>query len=290
MKKRFKRFLKNLWEILNRPEMAVLPGQLAFFFILSLVPAITIISYLASLLHISLDDLAAYFNLSLNSSLIKTLTPVLSDKGITFGILALIIVGIYIISNGTNSIIITADNIYDITPKPFVQRRIKALLMVVILILLFIFIAVVPVFGNFLLSLIERVTGYSEVYNIINFFKVPVSWLVIFMFIKILYTIAPDKYVPSRHVNVGAIFTSVGWIIATEVFLYYAGHFGNYSLYYSGLANVAILMIWMYILSTIFVIGLAINYKEEPYEIEKTRELEELRLAKKNHNKNTDEE
>ena len=26
-----KAFIKKVWEILNRPEMAILPGQLAFF-------------------------------------------------------------------------------------------------------------------------------------------------------------------------------------------------------------------------------------------------------------------
>ena len=135
--------------------------------------------------------------------------------------------------------------------------------MVLIILLLFLFILVVPILGTFLLSLIEKATGYSEIYNIVNLFKMPFSWFVIFLFIKILYTIAPDKQIPSSHVNIGALFTSLLWILATELYLYYVGHFGRYGLYYGGLSNIAILMIWMYILSTIFVIGLAINYKEE---------------------------
>lgn len=281
MKKRFKRFLTNVWEILNRPEMTVLPGQLAFFFILSLVPTITIIFYIASLLNISLSDISTYLNLAIDPMISDLLTPTIDTSTTHFAMIVLIIVGIYLSSNGMNSVIISANNIYGIEQSSFITRRIKAIIMVFIVILLFLFIWLVPIFGNFLLSLIERVTGYSEIYNILSFVRTPFSWFVIFLFIKTLYTLAPDKQIPSAHVNIGAIFASVGWIIATEIYLYYVGHFAHYSLYYSGLSNIAILMIWIYILASIFVIGMGINFKEEPYEIERTQKLEQLRLAKK---------
>ena len=285
MKTGFKRFITNLIEILQRPDMSILPGQLAFFFILAIVPTLTIITYIASFLSISLDDVSAYFDLTSNPMIGELLKPVLENTGFSIGLIIMFIFGLYIISNGTNSIIVTANNIYGIKQRSFFQRRIKAILMVIILIMLFLFIALVPMLGKFILSLIERVTGYSEIYNLINVFRLPLSWLIIFLFIKVLYTIAPDKPIPSSHVNVGALFTSIGWIISTEIYLYYVNHIANYSALYSGLTNVAILMIWMYILSTIFVIGLAINYKEEPYAAERAKAHEEHKLSKKNHNK-----
>ncbi len=285
MRKSYKRFFSNLIEVLNRPEMAVLPGQLAFFFILSLVPTITIIGYIASFLNISLNDVINYLNINMDESIISLLTPVVENTGFHFGLLVLLIVGIYLASNGTSSIIVSANNIYGIKQKSFLERRIKAIIMVFVIIMLFLFILIVPIFGNFILNLFERVTGYYEVYNWISFLKTPFSWLVIFLFIKVLYTIAPDKQISSAHVTVGALFTSIGWMIATEIYLYYVKHFAHYTLYYSGLSNIAILMIWLYILAYIFVIGMGINYKEEPYEIERTLEIEKMRLAKKNHNK-----
>lgn len=285
MTKRFKRFWKNLWDILRRPDMTVLPAQLAYYFILSLVPTLTIIFYVASFLKISLNDVTSYLNLGVDSALLELLMPVVGDTSFHFGLIILLIVGIYLASNGTSSVIVSANNIYGIEQKSFLHRRIKAIIMVLIIILLFLFILLVPVLGNFLLSLIEKITGYSEIYNVLNFLKTPFSWFVIFLFIKVLYTLAPDKEIPSAHVNLGAMFTSLGWIIATEVYLYYAKHFAHYTLYYSGLSNLAILMIWIYILAMIFVIGMGLNYKEEPYEIEKTQKLEELRLAKKNQHK-----
>lgn len=285
VKTRFKRFWTNFIETLTRPDMTILPGQLSFFFILSLVPTITIIFYIATFLNISISDITGYLNISLDKSIVELLTPTIESTEISFGLFVLICVGIYLASNGTNSIIVTANNIYGIEQKSFFERRIKAIIMIFIIILLFVFILLVPIFGNFLLSLIEKATGYSEIYNLLNFIKIPITWLTIFFFIKLLYTIAPDKEIPSKFVNLGSLFTSIGWVISTEVYLYYVKHFAHYNLYYSGLSNIAILMMWIYILATIFVIGMGVNYKEEPYAIERTQKLDEMRAAKKSHHK-----
>ncbi len=287
MKKKLKRFFRNVSEILHRPDMSILPGQLAFSFFLSLVPTLTILFYFASFLHISIADISAYFQLSIDDSLLQLITPAVENTTASFGLFILLVVGIYMASNGTNSIIVTANNIYGIEQPPFLERRIKAIMMVFIIIMLLLFMLLVPVFGSFLMSLIIKVTGNSGFYNILSFFKLPFSWFVIFFFIKILYTVAPDKQIPSKYVNFGALFTSISWIIATQVYLYYVGHFANYSLYYNGLSNIAILLILIYILSTVFVIGMGINYKEEAYEIERQRKILEKENAKKTqHNKN----
>ena len=82
---------------------------------------------------------------------------------------------------------------------------------------------------------------------------------------------APDKKIPSRNVNVGAIFATGGWIIITMVYSYYINNYANYSIFYGALANIVILMLWVYLLSYIFVIGLAMNYHEE---LEKTGVIE----------------
>ena len=213
----------------------------------------------------SFEDIVSYFNLESNSIISELVKPLLESQSFNWSIIVIFIFGLYIISNGTNSIIITANRIYGIKNRSFAIRRIKALLMAIILIFLFLFIAIFPMLGNFLLSLIEKATGYSEIYGFINLLRWPLSFLIIFLFIKVLYILAPDKKVPSSSANIGAFVTSIGWILSTEVYLNYVEHVADYSLLFSNLANIAILMIWMYILAIIFVVGLAINYKEEPY-------------------------
>ena len=130
------RFMKNLSEILQRADMSILPGSLAFSFFLSLVPTLTILFYFAAFLNISISDITSYFNISIDNSLIQLITPVVESTEASFGLLVLLFVGVYLASNGTNSIIVTANNIYNIEQTPFLERRIKAVIMVFIIILL----------------------------------------------------------------------------------------------------------------------------------------------------------
>ena len=78
--------------------------------------------------------------------------------------------------------------------------------------------------------------------------------------------LAPDHRVPSKYVNKGAIFTTIGWVILTAIFSYYANNIANYDLLYGSLSSLVVMMIWIYVMAYILVIGIAINtniYKVE---------------------------
>ena len=85
---------------------------------------------------------------------------------------------------------------------------------------------------------------------------------------------APDKKIASSEVNKGAIFSTVGCIIVTYIFSIYTTHFARYDVFYGNLASIVVLMIWFFLLSYIFTIGLALNYREEVINLEKTAKLE----------------
>jgi len=85
---------------------------------------------------------------------------------------------------------------------------------------------------------------------------------IMFFNIKLIYILAPDWKIYSRHTTKGALFTTVGWIITTAIYSYYAIHFANYDFFYGGLSSIVVLMVWVYALSYILVIGIAINVNE----------------------------
>ena len=133
------------------------------------------------------------------------------------------------------------------------------------MIVLFLFILIVPLFGDTIIKLVENlnIRSKSSIVLLINVLKGPISWFIIFFFIKILYTMAPDKKIPSSQTTYGALFTSIGWIIATFIYSIYINNIANYSLFYGSLANIIVLMLWTYLLAYIFTIGLALNYKRD---------------------------
>ncbi len=274
MSKRFQTFLKNVISIIRRPEMTILPGQLAFFFVLSVVPTVTLIAYGASFLHLSIDFISNFIDKAFGSEVASLIMPIVSIPDVNIAFFMTLLIGYYIASNGAFSIIVTSNTIYGIENTNNIERRIKALFMTFIIVILFMFILIVPVFGNIIIEIIKYVNMNAKITNtvtfVFNLLRGPVAWFIIFCFIKIIYTIAPDKKLESANVNYGAVFTTIMWVLVTALYSYYINHFANYAVFYGGLANIVMLMLWVYFLATVFVIGMALNKKQEVTKLEKT--------------------
>jgi membrane protein len=280
LKYRFKHFLQNIWRILNRPDMLLLPGQLAFFLILSVVPIVTLISYGASFLNLPVDFISNFMTKAFNKTIAEMIVPIVSGVTLTKRFYITLIIGYYIASNGAASIIVTSNAIYGIKNSSFFKRRLKAMVITFILVILFLFILIVPVFGNNVIEMITYVNLNQSITTkislIINVLKGPIAWFIIFFFIKVIYTMSPDRKLPSSYVNKGALFTSIFWVLATYVYSYYINNFAHYNLFYGGLSNVIILMLWVYFLAYILTIGIALNYNDEQEKLEKTGQIKQL--------------
>ena len=281
MKKKIKsdlsEFFDNFFRVLKRPDMAILPGQLAFFYVLALVPTITLISYFASLLNLSTDVIYVFLENIFSSDVANLLLNIPSSTNTGISLIIIVVIGYYIASNGASSIIITSNTIYGIPDTGFFNRRLKAIVMTFFIVLLFIFLLIVPIFGKTIVELVQYADFNTQVTekvtHIFTLLRGPISWFIIYVFIKIVYTITPNRRIKSKSVGYGAAFTSIGWIIATYIYSFYITHYANYAAFYGSLANLVILMLWFYFLAFIFTIGIALNYRKEEQELEKTGTL-----------------
>lgn len=258
--------LKKILKVLKRPEMLVLPGHLAFFFILSVVPILTLISYGASTLNLSMTFISEFLTRAFGNEISSLIIPNVSVDRISMSFILTLLVGYYTASKGASSIIITSNTIYNIRDKGYIYRKIKSLVMTVFIVILFMFILIVPLFGNKIISLIKVANMNpiitKQIEMIFKLLQGPISWIIIFIIIKIIYTMAPDEKISSSDVNLGSLFTSLGWILTTAVYSYYINNYAHYSALYGGLANLVILLLWFYFLAYIFVVGMALNIKE----------------------------
>lgn len=260
---RIKKFLKSLFDIISKNAMRILPGNLAFFLVLSVVPIITLIGFIASFFNIDLNMVISAMQTAFPKEVSELLIPFISGKGIDINIGISMITGFIIASNGAHSIIVASNTLYGIPNDDYLKRRIKAFFMTFLLVTLFIFVIVVLAFGNHILLAILNLGIFKNVgvsiYKIFVYAKWPVAYFLIFFLLKVLFTMAPDKRIPSRFVNKGVRFATLGWVLSTAIYSFYVNHFANYDIFYGGLSNIIILMIWIYILAYILVLGIAIN-------------------------------
>ncbi|MFI3260401.1 MAG: YihY/virulence factor BrkB family protein [bacterium] len=263
-----KKIYENFDRIIRRPEMAILPGQLAYFLVVAIIPTVTLLSLGATFLNLSTEAIFTFFSNSFSpdvANLILSAEVGLVEDSYFAGFI--ILAGYYVSSNGACSIIVTSNTIYGIKNKGYIKRHLKAFLMILILLFLLILMLFVPMFGDkIILFLQETSNSVAFTNNVILLFAIlkgPLFWFILFCFIKLIYVMAPDKKIEYRNTNVGALFTTVSWIIVSYVYSIYINNFANYSELYGNLANLIVIMLWFYFLAYCFTIGLALNYNIE---------------------------
>lgn len=266
-------FFKKIIELIKKPELRILPGQLAFFLVLSLIPLVALIGAIASALSIPMDAIKVTIGSSVPKEVADIISNVISGQGLNFNIVAFFIAAFILASNGTNSMIITSNEIYKIKTETVLKRRIKAILMTAILVGLFFVLLVAPIWGDTIFEIlkasISKNIPIDFFYQLFKLLQYPIVIIILYFNIKLIYVIAPDEKIVGKTTTRGAIFTTIGWIMASEIYSFYISTFSNYSLFYGSISNVVILLLWVYILSYIFVLGMIFNassYKNDDKE------------------------
>jgi membrane protein len=264
---------KKVMNVILKPEMRVLPGQLAFFFVLSIIPLIALIGAITSKFQLPLDMVQEYVNGAIPASVSELLLSIVSPKVMNFNMAVFFVSAFILASNGTHSMIITSNEIYKIKSDNFLKRRLKAIFMTIILVSVLLFIILIPVFGDTIFTLVKETSNNQSLanflYGLYQILKYPLSIIIIYINIKLLYVLAPDKKIRSKSATKGAIFTTISWVVSTEIFTFYVGTFAKYDVFYGNISNIIILLLWIYLLSYIFVLGMAFNAgftKEEDIE------------------------
>lgn len=257
--KKISLYIKKAFQTFNQPEMRILPGNIAFFFVLALIPIITMLVVIASYFSISVDTIITFIENLLPDEASNLIIEVISGKGFDSSVGVFNVIALFVASNGTYAIVSASNTLYQVTKSDTLKDRIKAIILLFILLMLIVFLIVVPLFGEKILALFET-TPFIETLRIIH--KVvewPLTIFMIYINLKLIYTIAPSIKVTSESTTYGAIFTTTIWTIATAIFSYYLSHFANYNVLYGNLSSLIILMMWLYIISYVFVMGMAIN-------------------------------
>ena len=111
--------------------------SLAFFLFLSVFPIITLIVFFASALSVSTDSIVQFMDTSVPKEIADLLLPYFIGNSVSIQVGFSMIVGFVVASNGAHSIIIASNALYKLDDSSYLNRRVKALFMTVILVFLF---------------------------------------------------------------------------------------------------------------------------------------------------------
>lgn len=96
----------------------------------------------------------------------------------------------------------------------------------------------------------------EQIINLISWLRWPVLALVVFGWFCLMYKYAPASIrFPFKWVSIGALFSTVMWILGSLAFSFYVNNFGNYNETYGSISAVVILLFWLFITNFIISIG-----------------------------------
>jgi membrane protein len=93
----------------------------------------------------------------------------------------------------------------------------------------------------------------------ITYLNLPFIFLALVFLALALYLLTPENYLTVRQALPGAIFFSIGWILATKLFQYYVARYDRYNPTYLALASIIVLLTWMYLTCLLLLLGGKLN-------------------------------
>lgn len=149
--------------------------------------------------------------------------------------------------------------------RGFVAQRLMALFFTVALILMIFLLVLTQIFGQIIYVNIMSYLGienefFDKIWSLAKN-AIPLAYMLITFIL--LYKFSPSKsrenMVTIKSVLPGSIFSTLGLIVASLGFNFYVSNFGNYSITYGSLGGIIVFLIWLYLISTIILVGAEIN-------------------------------
>lgn len=241
-------------------------SHLAITALMALFPFLIFATTLASFLgaqafadtavHLVFDTWPEQIAAPIAREVVNVLTVQRSDL-LTFGV----VLAAFFASNGIEALRTSLNRAYRvIETRSFVYRRLQSLAFVVIATVGFLVISVLLLFAPILARLAEANFVWIRPYmGTITLWRFIIASTVI-----VLGLIAVHFWLPAGRrrftaIVPGIIFTLIGWLVGSTVFAAYLDRFSSYVTTYAGLASIMIAVVFLYIVSAVFILGGELN-------------------------------
>ncbi len=174
------------------------------------------------------------------------------------GLLTLgVIATLFFASNGVEALRVALNRAYRVSEsRSFVFRRLQSLLFVLIATVTFLAVSyllvLAPLAANFAAEYLPWLDTHLGTTALWHYF-VAASMIVVAL--MIVHFWLPDGKRRLRHVLPGIGITLVAWFAGSLLFASYLARFSTYVSTYAGLASMMIAVVFLYILSVIFILG-----------------------------------
>lgn len=259
-------FLYTLVKKYKEDEISYLAAEIAYYLIVATIPFLIVAIHLVLFFaHDKLTELLNYMDV-LPSEIFSVIKPViltiLENKNISI-LSVSIIVALWTASNGLNALIRSFNKIFDDTKASgYFKSRFKGFIMTILLIAIIFILLGFTVFGNPIISSLEKILRLklnTYILNIVGLIKNLATPLAMAIIFSLFYKFGPDykknKSISFKIAFLGGVITTIGWLVITYGYAFYISNISNMSITYGPLVGIMVLFIWFYLSSLIMLLG-----------------------------------
>ena len=261
---------RRLWHEMERDELLGRGAQLAYYFLLSLFPALIFLTALMGLfpLQNAMPELMAYLQNVLPEDALSLVQKYLEQvvHGSGGGLLSLGFLGaLWASSSGVTAVIESLNTVYGAREsRPFWKVRLLAILLTIGLAGFIIMSITLVLYGEHIGSWIANFVGLGWLFELAwVILQWPVAIGLMLFALAAIYYFCPDVEQDWRWVTPGSLLAVLLWLIVSLGFKLYVEHFSDYNKVYGSIAGVIVLMLWFYFTGITLLLGGELNAEIE---------------------------
>ncbi len=238
-------------------------GSIAFSFFMAIFPFILFLLNLIAYLPIERQDLFNFIETILPPQTTSFFMPILIDiaENPRGGLLSFVfILAIFLMTNGINAIFSGFEYSYHVTiNRTVVRQYFVALLVSVFLALLLLFSIFLIVYSEFLIATLQSEKIISSNVQWVTTIRYVIFVVLVYLVIAILYYFGIKEGRSFRFFSIGALMTTLLFMLTTYLFGIYINNFSNYNELYGSIGALLILMLYIWINSNLLLLGFELN-------------------------------
>ncbi len=242
-----------------------LAAQLAFYFLLALVPAIAFLVALTSFAPPGIiDRMMQSAGTVMPPEMLAVLdTQMEAIRGRQHG--GVLSLGLLMALWGSSAAMVSAGEAlnfaYDIEEaRPWWKVRLNAILMTSMLAVFVLGAFTLVVAGPELGATVAGSLGLGAVFTTVwNIVQWPVAFALVVVGVALVYYLGPDADQDWSLVTPGAVAATLLWLVASLALRFYVTNFGHYNATYGSLGGVIVLMLWFYLSGLAILVGAELN-------------------------------
>ena len=252
----------------NSHHTGAYAAQAAYFFVLSLIPILLLLVFMAvRYTPLNQDDVL--------NAVLQVFPTSVSDlmRGIVYQVYrqsesvipVTIIVALWAAGRGVLSVTSGLNAIYsNIETRNYFYLRIRSTIYTLLFLIAIILSLVISVFGNSISAIVyEHIPFLSRVVDFIMRIRTLVTLVILTVFWDMVYRFLPNRRHKAkttfRKQLPGAAFTACGWLLISFVFSIYLDIFTGFSDMYGSMTTLILILLWLYGCMYIILLGGEIN-------------------------------